>query len=87
MATVRHRSRLLAAQRSFNALPVNDVAASYGALAAAVIDAGRKPPARWMDLLIAATAHAHSARLYTCNAADFAGLDNLIEVIPLPTPA
>jgi predicted nucleic acid-binding protein len=34
-----------------------------------------------MDLLIAATAHAHSARLYTRNGADFAGLDNLIEVI------
>jgi predicted nucleic acid-binding protein len=36
-----------------------------------------------MDLLIAATAHAHSARLYTRNATDFDGLDNLIEVVPV----
>jgi predicted nucleic acid-binding protein len=34
-----------------------------------------------MDLLIAATAHAHSARLYTRNAADFVGLEGLVEVI------
>ncbi len=34
-----------------------------------------------MDLLIAATAHAHDARLYTRNADDFAGLDDLIEVV------
>jgi predicted nucleic acid-binding protein len=34
-----------------------------------------------MDLLIAATAHAHSARLYTRNAADLIGLENLIEII------
>jgi hypothetical protein len=34
-----------------------------------------------MDLLIAATAHAHSARLYTRNADDFQGLDDLIDVV------
>jgi hypothetical protein len=34
-----------------------------------------------MDLLIAATAHAHSARLYTRNADDLAGVGNLIEVV------
>jgi predicted nucleic acid-binding protein len=34
-----------------------------------------------MDLLIAATAHAHSARLYTCNAADFCGLEDLVEIV------
>jgi predicted nucleic acid-binding protein len=28
-----------------------------------------------MDLLIAATAHAHSARLYTSNVSNFAGAD------------
>ena len=49
--------RLLVVQRSFDALPVDDaVAASYGQVAAAVIDAGRRPRARSMDLLIAATA-------------------------------
>lgn len=74
--------RLLALQRAFDALPLDDaVAASYGHIAAAIVDAGRQPRARSMDLLIAATAHAHSARLYTRNGADFTGLDNLIEIV------
>jgi predicted nucleic acid-binding protein len=74
--------RLTLLQRLFDALPVDDaVAASYGQIAAAVVAAGRQPRARTMDLLIAATAHAHSARLYTRNGDDFAGLDELIEVV------
>ena len=74
--------RLLVLQRAFDPLPVDGaVAASYGQIAAAVADAGRRPRARSMDLLIAATAHAHTARLYTRNAADFGGLDDLVEVI------
>jgi toxin FitB len=74
--------RLLLLQRTFDALPVdNAVAASYGQLAAAVVEAGRQPRARSMDLLIAATAHAHSARLYTRNAADFVGLSDLVDVV------
>lgn len=74
--------RLLVLQRRFNALPLNEaVAASYGQIAAAVVEAGRQPRARSMDLLIAATAHAHKARLYTRNVSDFHGLDDLIEVV------
>lgn len=74
--------RLLLLQRAFDALPLDEaVAASYGHVAAAVVDAGRQPRARSMDLLIAATAHAHSARLYTRNADDFQGLDDLIDVV------
>lgn len=74
--------RLSVLQRQFDALPVDDaVAASYGQLAAAVVAAGRQPRARTMDLLIAATAHAHAARLYTRNAADFAGAEELVEVV------
>jgi toxin FitB len=76
--------RLLVVQRKFDALPVDDaVAASYGQVAAAVVDAGRQPRARSMDLLIAATAHAHSARLYTRNASDFDGLGDLVDVVPV----
>lgn len=76
--------RLLVVQRKFDALPVDDgVAASYGQVAAAVVEMGRQPRARSMDLLIAATAHAYSARLYTRNADDFDGLDDLIEVVPV----
>jgi toxin FitB len=74
--------RLTALQRDFDALPVDDaVAASYGQLAAAVVEIGRQPRARTMDLLIAATAHAHDAKVYTRNARDFAGLEDLIEII------
>lgn len=57
------------------------MAHSYGQAAAAVVDAGRRPKARSMDPLIAATAHAHSARLYTRNIDDFRGLDELVDVI------
>jgi predicted nucleic acid-binding protein len=74
--------RLSILQRTFDALPVDEaVAASYGQLAAAMVDAGRRPRARTMDLLIAATAHAHSARVYTRNADDFVGVDGLVEVV------
>lgn len=74
--------RLSILQHKFDALPVDEaVAASYGQLAAAVVQAGRQPRARAMDLLIAATAHAHSARIYTRNANDFTGMNSLIEVV------
>ena len=74
--------RLSVLQRAFDPLPVDDaVAASYGQLAAAVVATGRQPRARTMDILIAATAHAHRARLYTRNADDFRGLDALVDVV------
>jgi toxin FitB len=34
-----------------------------------------------MDLLIAATAHAHDARLYTRDADDFSAFGDLVEVV------
>ena len=74
--------RLALVERSFEPLPVDAaVARSYGLLAAAVAGSGRQPRSRIMDLLIAATAHAHGARLYTRNAADLRGLENLLEVV------
>jgi predicted nucleic acid-binding protein len=76
-----HRAQI-EKQRTFDALPLDEaVAASYGQVAAAVVDAGRNPRARSMDLLIAATAHAHSARLYTRNRDDFEDLADLVEVV------
>lgn len=73
--------RLSLLQQHFDALPVDGaVTISYGRLAAAVVEAGRQPRRRVMDLLIAATAHAHGARLYTRNPDDFAGLENLIDI-------
>jgi toxin FitB len=74
--------RLSILQSRFTALPIDaNVAVSYGQLAAAIVTIGRQPRSRVMDLLIAATAHANSARLYTRNAADLAGLENLIEIV------
>lgn len=55
------------------------VATSYGKLTTAVAAAGRRPRSRVMDTLIAATAHAHSARFYTRNVADFAGIEHLVD--------
>lgn len=83
-ATVRAERlrRLSGLQRNFDALPVDDeVAVSYGQLAAAVASSGRQPRSRVMDLLIAATAHAHAARLYTRNAADLVGIEHLIDIV------
>lgn len=74
--------RLLILQRVFHALPLDEaVAASYGRVAPAVVAAGRQPRPRSMDLLIAATAHAHSAALYTRNTDDFRGLEGLVDVV------
>ena len=76
--------RLGVVERTFEALPVDGaVARQYGRLAAAVAAVGRQPRARVMDLLIAATAVAHGARVCTRNAADLAGLDGLVEVLAL----
>lgn len=74
--------RLSDLQRKFDALPVDDdVATSYGQLAAAVAITGRQPRSRVIDLMIAATAHAHGARLYTRNAGDLVGIEHLIEIV------
>jgi toxin FitB len=77
-------ARLSAVQRRFEPLPVDDaVADSYAGLAAAVVRAGRQPRARTMDLLIAATAVAHSAAVYTRNADDFTEIEHLVDVVAL----
>ncbi|WP_432546430.1 PIN domain-containing protein [Kineococcus sp. SYSU DK004] len=76
--------RLSLLQRRFDALPLDDaVAAGCGRLAAAVVAVGRQPRARTTDLLTAATAHAHDARLCTRDAADLKGADEIVEVVPV----
>ena len=76
--------RLSNLQHAFDALPVDTaVAVSYGQLSAAVATTGRRPRSRVMDLLIAATAHAHHARLYTRNAADLVGIEHLVDIVSL----
>ena len=74
--------RLSVLQRAFDPLPVDEnVALSYGQLAAAIVASGRQTRSRVMDLLIAATAHAHGASLYTRNASDLVGVEHLVDII------
>ncbi len=78
--------RLALVERLFAPLPIDEtVARSYGRLAAAIAARGRQPRGRQprgraMDVLIAATAHAHGARLYTRNADELLGIGDLVEI-------
>lgn len=56
-------------------------ARSYGLVASAVLGRRRHPRARFADLLIAVTAHAHRLELCTRNAADFDGLGEWVRVV------
>jgi hypothetical protein len=71
--------------KSFEPLPVDaDVARAYGRVYAAVAAAGRKARGRRLaDLLIAATAVAANLPLYTRHPDDFAGLSDVLEIIPV----
>jgi hypothetical protein len=82
----RRQDRLQRAESAFEALPVDGaVARAYGRVYAAVSAGGRKPRGRRaFDLLIAATALAADLPVYTCNPDDFAGLDGLVDVVPVP---
>lgn len=84
LTRAERQRRLGIITKHFDALPVDEaVAVSYGLLAAAVVEAGRQPRRRSLDLMIAATAHAHGARLLTRNPDDFAGLEGLVDVVPV----
>jgi predicted nucleic acid-binding protein len=57
-------------------------ARAYGLIYASVVSMGRKARgARAVDLMIAATALAHDLPLYTRNAKDLDGLEDLIEIV------
>lgn len=57
-------------------------ARAYGRIYVAVDNGGRKPRGgRAVDLMIAATALAHDLPLYTRNAKDLRGLEDLIEIV------
>jgi predicted nucleic acid-binding protein len=58
-----------------------DCARAYGRIYAAVLAAGRQPRRRAADLLIAATALAAGMPLYTRNADDFQGLEQILKVV------
>ncbi len=75
------------AEADFEPLPFDAAAArAFGRVAAGLRQTGRKPAARSYDAMIAAIAMAHGLPVYTCNPADFAGVDGL-EVVAVPVPA
>jgi predicted nucleic acid-binding protein len=85
---VRRLDVLQRAEHEFDPIPFDaDAARAYGRVtAAAVVAAGRKPRRRAVDLMIAATAIAAGLPLYTTNPDDFAGLGQLLTVVPVTRP-
>lgn len=80
------QAHLQQAEADFETVAFDAAAArAFGRVAASLRRAGRKPAARAYDALIAATAIANDLPLYTCNPADFQGIDEL-EVVPVPHP-
>jgi predicted nucleic acid-binding protein len=88
LARARRRERVLQTESTFETLPFDSACArAYGQVCAGVVAAGRKPGrARSVDLMIAATALAHQMCLYTLNASDLRGLEDLIEIVDLAGP-
>lgn len=83
----RRQERLQRAEANFDPLPFGaDAARAYGRVYAAVAATGPKARGRRaVDLMVAATAVAAQLPLYTRNPSDFAGLDGLLEVVPVGT--
>jgi tRNA(fMet)-specific endonuclease VapC len=80
------QAHLQQAEADFDPLPFDAQAArAFGRVAASLRRAGRKTAARAYDAMIAATAVANDLPLYTCNPADFTGIDDLT-VIAVPEP-
>ena len=74
----RRQAHLQQAEADFDAVPFGrEAARAFGRVAASLRAQGRKPAARAYDALIAATALAESMPLYTCNPADYVGIDGL----------
>lgn len=78
------QAHLQLAESDFEVVPFGAAEArAFGAVAASLRRAGRKPTARAYDALIAATAISHGVPVYTCNPDDFAGIAGL-EVSAVP---
>lgn len=83
----RRTSVLQHAEAVFDPLPFDTEAArTFGQVCAGVLAAGRTPRRRVANLMIASIAIAGRLDLYTTNPADFAGLDDLLTVIPVRRP-
>jgi tRNA(fMet)-specific endonuclease VapC len=74
------------AEADFEPLPFDAAAArAFGRVAASLRKTGRKPTARAFDAMIAATAVANGLPVFTCNPADFTGIEGL-SVVPVAVP-
>jgi tRNA(fMet)-specific endonuclease VapC len=83
---VARQAHLQQAETDFDPIPFDAAAArAFGGVAASLRRTGRKGVARAYDAMIAATAVANGLPVYTCNPADFAGIDGL-EVVAIPHP-
>lgn len=72
------QAHLQQAESDFDPLPFDARAARvFGRVAASLRRIGRKPAARSYDAMIAAIAIANDLPLYTCNPADFSGIEEL----------
>jgi tRNA(fMet)-specific endonuclease VapC len=80
------QAHLQQAEADFDPLPFDAQAArAFGGVASSLRRAGRKTTARAYDAMIAATAVANDLPVYTCNPADFSGIDGL-DVVAVPGP-
>lgn len=78
---VRRLQRLAAVEAAFDPIPITpEIAREWGRLAAAVTNRGGNPRRRHIDLAIAATATIHQVPLLTNDLADFAIIDDLVDV-------
>jgi hypothetical protein len=82
------QAHLQQAEADFDALPFDSGAArALGRVAASLRRSGRKSSARSYDAMIAAIAIANDLPVYTCNPADFRGIDGLeIVAVAVPEP-
>ncbi len=74
-------AHLQQAETDFDPLPFDaDAARAFGQVAASLRRSGRKASARAYDAMIAAIALANGLPLFTCNPADFTGIEGLTVV-------
>ena len=82
----RRMAQVQQAEADFDPLAFDAAAArAFGQVASSLRRSGRKPAARALDALIAATAIANGLPLYTCDPDDFAGIEGLdVRLVPHP---
>ncbi len=80
----RRRQRLRKIEAAYDPITIDDeVARTFGDVAAAVRQAGRQPRKRQFDLLIAAVAMTYGLPLATRNADDLVGIESLVDIRPV----